>query len=332
MRVLLVKLSSMGDVIHTLPAITDAAKVIPSIKFTWLIDSGFAEIASWHPAVEKVIPIDLRKRNIQQIFASIKNLRAQKYDLVIDAQGLLKSAVLAKLVSSKLRAGYDKNSARETMASIFYNNKIAVASELHAVARLRKLFAIALNYPEPASEFNYGVDWSNIIQSNPVTQPYIVFLHGTTWDSKHWPEAYWLQLATIAAQHGFKVQVTWSTAEQEQRAQRFALQASNVVKLPHLTISQAATVLQQASGIVAVDTGFAHLSAALNKPLVALYGPTDIKKVGAVGGLSINLASKFNCAPCSRRICNYTGDKTINPPCFKEISPQLVWENLATLL
>jgi heptosyltransferase-1 len=331
MRVLLIKLSSMGDVIHTLPAINDAAQAIPGIKFTWLIEEGFQEIAAWHPAVERVIPIAIRKRKYAEILTSLKQLRAQKFDLILDAQGLIKSAILSSLASGKLRAGYDRNSSRESIASMFYSRGCKVAKDQHAVDRLRQLFAQALGYALPQHIADYGIVWPRV-DSYSTTQPYLMFLHGTTWDSKHWPDEYWLQLAHLVSTHGYGVQVTWATPQQKQRAEFLAANATNVTMLPHLTINQAAQVLHHAHGVVAVDTGFAHLAAALAKPTVAVYGPTDIVKAGTVGKSSINLASKFGCAPCGRRICNFVGEKSVNPPCFAEITPQAVWATLATIL
>jgi heptosyltransferase-1 len=334
MRVLLVKLSSMGDVIHTLPAITDAVREVPGIKFTWIIEEAFQEIASWHPAVERVIPIALRKRNFKQVRGAIRELRSQQFDLVLDAQGLIKSAVITRLARTKNRAGGDWGTCRESIASLFYNRKYSVAKDQHAVVRLRQLFAKTFGYTVPAGPISYGVNipdcempniWNN-------TNPYLVFLHGTTWDSKHWPDEYWVALANLVAQQGLKVQVTWATQQQKARAQMLADKCSNVTMLPHLSINQAAAVLSHAYGVVAVDTGFAHLSAALDKPMVAIYGSTVVKKAGTVGNNNVNLASKFSCAPCGQRSCTYSGAKPVNPPCYQEISPRLVWQKLAVLL
>lgn len=334
MRVLLVKLSSMGDIIHTLPAITDAVRAFPGIKFTWIIEEAFQEIASWHPAVEKVIPIELRKRKLKQVYKAIQELRTQRFDLVLDAQGLIKSAVITRLARANNRAGGDWSTCREAIASLFYDRKFTVSKDQHAVIRLRQLFAKVFGYTISVAPISYGVNISEYDLPNMYNNnlPYLVFLHGTTWDSKHWPDEYWVALANLAAAHGLQVLVTWATEQQKARAQMLADLCSNVVMLPHLTINQAATVLSHANGVVAVDTGFAHLAAALEKPMVAIYGATDVKKAGTVGNNNINLESKFSCAPCGQRTCTYTGLKPVNPPCYQEISPQLVWEALASII
>lgn len=336
MRVLLVKLSSMGDLIHTLPALTDAAAAIPGIKFTWLVDAEFAEIAHWHPAVDMVVPIELRERNIKQVTSTIRRLRIKKYDLIIDAQGLLKSALLARLARGKTRVGYAKNACREPIASYFYNRKFNISLELHAVERMRQLFAASLNYKSPQTAPDYGINWNEIVESQAPEQdyvaPYLLFLHGTTWDSKHWPEEYWLQLAGLVSRHNLAVQLTWATEEQKQRALRLSAYAKNIIMLPHLTINDFVRVLYYAKGAVAVDTGFAHLAAAMSKPTVAIYGSTSAVKSGAVGTNAVNISSKFECAPCFKRTCNLEPTDRIFPPCYKEITPEVVWQIIAPML
>jgi heptosyltransferase-1 len=332
MRVLLVKLSSMGDIIHTLPAITDAQKAIPDIKFTWLVEEGFAEIAQWHPAVEAVIPVALRKRKLKQVLHAVKQVRAQKYDLVLDAQGLIKSASLGRLARAKSRAGYDRYSCREGVASIFYNKKVNVSKNAHAIDRLRQLFALVFNYQVPNDELNYGINWQQVIQPSADINKYLVFLHGTTWDTKHWPETYWQQLAELVVSDGFEVQLPWGSEEQKLRAERIAAVCENVKVLARLSINKVAAVLHNATAIVSVDTGFAHLAAAMGKPVVALYGPTDPEKVGTQGAQALNISPKFACAPCSSRTCTFEDQGTLTPPCFRQVTPKFVWKKLTALL
>lgn len=165
MRVLIIKTSSLGDVIHTLPALTDAAHAIPGIRFDWVVEEGFAEIPSWHPAVDQVIPVAIRRwrKNLWQTIKSgewkafKQRVRERKYDLVIDAQGLVKSAWLTRYVKAPV-AGLDRYSAREGWASRFYDRPLSVATGQHAVERVRQLFAMALAYDLPEGIGNYGLD------------------------------------------------------------------------------------------------------------------------------------------------------------------------------
>jgi heptosyltransferase-1 len=339
MQVLIVKTSSMGDVIHTLPALTDATIAIPEIKFDWLIEPGFAEIPRWHNSVQEIIPIPLRawkkqwlksniRKEMEQLFFKI---RSKKYDAIIDAQGLLKSAILSRIGRSKVYGGFAADSARESIASMLYNLKVSVPKDLHAIERTRKLFAGVLHYTIFSAAVDYGVKWDNFASKKPA-KPYLFFLHGTTWETKHWPEQYWLELANVAGQHGYDVYMTWATVEQKARVERLSAQSRAITMLPHLSITEALLYLKEASGIVAVDTGFGHLGSALGIPMVSLYGPTDPKRVGTFGDRQLNLSSQLACAPCSKRYCSYSANSSIKPACFAVLTPQLVWEKLMELM
>lgn len=361
MKVLIIKMSSMGDLIHTLPALTDAQRAIPHIKFDWLVEASFAEIPAWHPAVNKVIPVDLRlwRKNIRTAIRSgaiinfIKNLRSTNYDLVIDAQGLLKSALLTKFARTKRSCGLTWGSAREAAASCFYHRRIQVNTTQHAIARVRALFAVALEYTLPTNEQNFGVAWHNLLQHKdntaliyqntvnlvnnakdnyaiaPTTKPYLVFLHGTTWATKHWPEEYWRQLAVIAGNNGFAVHMTWATPEQQQRVQRLADNVPAIRILPKLTLREAALQLLGSQGVVAVDTGFGHLAAAMGVPAVSLYGATDPALVGTSGKQQSHLQSTLACVPCISRSCKFKLNvASPMPPCMVALDPYLIWERL----
>lgn len=347
MRVLLVKTSSLGDVIHALPALTDAARAIPGITFDWVVEEGFAEIPTWHPAVGKVIPVAIRRwrKNIWQTLKSgewsrfKQSLRSEKYDLVIDAQGLVKSAWLTRYVKAPV-AGLDKDSAREPLASRFYQRRLAVARGQHAVERLRQLFAVALGYDLPKGLGDYGLDVERLVEL-PRTKPFVLFLHGTTWDTKHWPEVYWRDLAQRMGHLGVEVRLPWGNPAEKARAERIANGLNNAVVLPKLNLAGVAKVLASASACVAVDTGLGHLAAALDVPTISLFGPTNPGLTGAYGKGQIHLASDFPCAPCLQKKCTYTPTaqdqqrfdlKNEWPLCFTHLSPERVASRLSTLL
>jgi heptosyltransferase-1 len=324
----------MGDVIHTLPALTDAMRSIPGIVFDWVVEERFQAIPQWHPAVDRVIPITLRRwkknKNFNpiKIFSAIKTLRktlnAYSYDLVIDAQGLVKSALMTCLVKAP-SAGYQKNCIREKCASIFYKKKYDVTWNQHAVERIRHLFSQALYYPRPNTMADYGVDKSRWLR--PQSKATVLFFHGTTWLNKHWPENYWKQLIQLLNQHQFAVKLSWGNKEEFERSVRLA-RYGDVEVLPDLTINGLVPVIANATAVVAVDTGLCHLAAALNIPTIALFGPTDPQKTGIMGEKQLNLAANFACAPCLRRQCDYAEKTEEWPACFMTISPKLVMEKL----
>lgn len=337
MKVLIIKMSSLGDVLHTLPALTDAGKAIADIEFHWVVEEGFAQLPSWHPLVTKIIPIAfrrLRKKPLKALLSKEwrtfkKTIKATKYDLVIDAQGLIKSALITRLARGP-KAGLDKNSIWEKPACLAYKHHYAVNPQLHAVQRVRELFAQALNYPLPTSAADYGIDRQQFVTVNN-RQPYYVLLHGTTWVTKLWPEAYWIELAKLIGAAGFVVKLPWGNEEELARAKRIAAQCEQAEVLPKLNLNQVTSVLAGAQGIAAVDTGLGHVAAALGVPTVSLYGPTDPKKTGTVGDNQLHMAARFECAPCLQRQCQYRGDSEVKPACFATVKPIEVWVKLKAL-
>lgn len=287
----------MGDIIHTLPALTDAVKIFPDIKFDWVVEENFAEIPKWHKSVNKVIPIAIRRWR-KSLLSTFKNkewqqfyraLTAEQYDFVIDAQGLIKSAIVTRLAHGT-RYGYDRSSAREPLAALMYNHKIFVPKDLHAITRIRQLFSKALNYAMPDTQPDHGIDLDFSL-TNPTTENNLVFFHGTTNNNKCWPESNWISLAKLAAQKNYIVQLPWSNEEEHKRVLNIADRCDNVKILPKSNLTTLAKIIKNAKGIVAVDTGLGHLSAALEVPMVSLYGPTDPKLIGAYSPFATHLKS-----------------------------------------
>ncbi|BBP44031.1 lipopolysaccharide heptosyltransferase I [Thiosulfativibrio zosterae] len=329
MRILLIKMSSMGDVFHTFPALSDAQAAISNLKVDWIVEKSFAEIPAWHPVVVKVYPIELRKwrkhpwRYRADIKAFFAQIQQHNYDLIIDAQGLLKSAwVMRKLKGKKV--GLDWSSAREPLASWFYDVKVAVDKNQHAIWRLRELFATALGYPLPNSQhIEYGLNTQSWQPLENLQQPYVVFLHGTTWDTKLWPEERWGELGQKLAEQGLNLVMPWGNIEEQQRALRMTENIQKALKnnlhpeghkawsnldsinthkfiwVPEqqLSLNEMARCLKFAQSVVSVDTGLSHVAAALDVPMVVLYRVTDPLKVGAMGKkvqyLNSPLASQY---------------------------------------
>lgn len=307
MKVLIVKTSSLGDIIHTLPALTDAARAIPGIEFDWVAEAGFAEIPIWHNRVNKVIPLEWRRwrKNFPQAWRDgefkkfYANLRTTNYDKIIDAQGLIKSAVITRMSKGE-RCGLDFSSARETLAALFYQRHYPVLFEQHAVVRARQLFAQALGYPIPDTTPDYDIaehfseqhaqlEWLSAKKITAPERPAIIFIHGTTRDDKEWPEQHWQTLAKQCVQEGFNVLLPWGNAREQQRALRIAAVSEHVYVLPRLSLNDLAQTLLTVKYAVAVDTGIGHLAAALNVPTISLYGPTDPAMIGACGRSQIHL-------------------------------------------
>lgn len=320
MRVLMIKTSSMGDIIHTLPALTDAVRAMPDLRFDWVVEEGFAEIPAWHPAVARVIPLALRRWR-RELWHTLRTapwrqlkatLREQDYAAAIDAQGLLKSAWIG-LLQPAPRMGYDWRSAREPLCALLYQQRFAVARRQHAVERTRQLLAQALRYPLPSSPADYGID-ARRLPVAPVPRLNLVFLHATTRPDKHWPEANWIELTDLALAAGYSVRLPWADDAARERAERIAAGRPGVEVLPRLGLTEVAGVLNQATGAVAVDTGLGHLAAALSVPCVSLYGATDPVLIGALGQHQVHLCSEPGA------------------PAFSGLSARRVWAALQELL
>lgn len=330
MRVLVVKLSSLGDVIHTLPALGDAAAAIPGIQFDWVVEEAFAEIPQWHPVVDQVIPVAIRrwrKRPLRDFRGpewrrARGALQRQQYDAVIDAQGLMKSAFIARLVKAP-RYGMDRKSARERLAAAVYHHGIPVPREMHAVERIRLLFARALAYPLPQGPGDYGIrqHWAPQAQQQ---LPALLFFHGTARAEKLWPQTHWVALAELAVAQGLAVYLPWGNDAERQRAEDIAACVNcvpgRVQVLPRLDLSQLAGRLLDVRGAVAVDTGLGHLAAALDVPTVSLYGPTRPALVGTYGRNQVHQNAVVN--------INAGGDHGS----MQSIAVPEVWQALQVLL
>lgn len=312
MRILLIKMSSMGDVFHVFPALSDALKAKPNLEIDWIVEKDFAEIPQWHPAVKKVWVIELRKwcknpfkfrQQIKQFFLAINQ---QDYDLVIDAQGLLKSAwVSFKIKSALKKVGFDWTSVREPLASLFYQAKIKVAKQQHAITRLRELFAKSLGYEwQENSIINYGLSTESWQPLAEINKPYCVFLHGTTWETKLWPEEYWVELASKLEYKNITIVLPWGNEAEKQRSERLNAKIhQGWVPQTRLSLNKMAICLKHADFVVSVDTGLSHVSAALEVPMVVLYRVTDPVLIGSLGNKVEQLKS-----PCaSLYLKHFTG-------------------------
>ena len=207
----------------------------------------------------------------------------QQYDAIIDAQGLVKSAALVTRLACGVKHGMDWSTAREPLASLFYNRKHHIAKQQHAVERTRELFAKSLGYAKPQSQGDYAIAQHFVNECNADTGQYAVFLHATTRDDKHWPEANWRELIELLNNTGIRIKLPWGAPHEEERAKRLAEGFPYVDVLPRMSLEEVARILAGAKFVVSVDTGLSHLTAALDRPNITLYGPTDPGLIGGYG-------------------------------------------------
>ena len=313
MRVLIVKLSSFGDVIHTFPAVTDLAAAVPGVEIDWLVDESLATLPPLHPAVAGVFPIAWRKLRwppsrwpgfVGGLADLRARLRARRYDRVVDLQGLMKSAVAARLAGRPV-SGYDADSAREPVATRLYRSRFPVAKGEHAVERSRKLLAAAVGYAVPAAPGVFGLSVPPRPDIPGLPERYVLVAHAASWPSKLWPEERWRALMERLAGEGRSMVLPWGNEAEKARAARLAAGIPGAFVLPGVLGGAAlAGVLGHADRAAGLDSGLMHFAAALGVPGVWLFGPTDPGLTGPYGAGQTVVRSTFPEAPCRRRTCD----------------------------
>ena len=278
----------MGDVVHTMPAVTDMAAQVPGAVIDWLVEVPFASLPAMHPAVRRVIPIAWRKwrkslwraQTRTAIAEARRALKAEQYDLVLDMQGLAKSALWA-LQANGPRAGYGLESAREPLAALTYSRRANVAKAQHAVERSRQLAAAHLGYAVTSkADFSLRAPefgW------RPTQARYAVLITGASRPEKLWPQTSWQRIAEILQARDFGLVWLWGSAAESEQVKSLAATAGGEVP-PFLTVQEASAVLARAAICVGLDTGFTHIAAAFSVATVGIYCDHEPGLVGITGG------------------------------------------------
>ncbi|MDR2164848.1 MAG: lipopolysaccharide heptosyltransferase I [Zoogloeaceae bacterium] len=284
-RILLVKTSSLGDVIHNLPVASDLAARFSGIEIDWAIEEGFAEIPRLHPAVRRVFPVAVRRwrgapfsrRTWREIASFRQQLAAETYDAVLDTQGLLKSALIARQARGA-HWGYDAGSAREPLAARFYDAVFPVPKTLHAVERNRRLAAAAFGYAPP--DLDYGVADTRGADARGVS---VILLTASSREDKLWPDEHWVALGGALSRRGLTPLLPGGSSLERRRARDLAARIPGAQAIPPMTLTALASLFRHARLAVGVDTGLTHLAAAMRTPTLALYTATDPGLTGVLG-------------------------------------------------
>ena len=274
-KILFIKTSSMGDVLHHMPAVTDVRKRLPNAHLTWVVDETYAPLARLHPAVDEIIPIAVRRWRRQfykpsawrEFSEALKKLRTRSFDKIIDTQGLVRTALTAKLARGE-RHGYDAESIREPFAAKFYDVNHKVGWDLHVIARNRTLTARALGY-SPDGAPDYGFDRGKIKPG--AGGNYAIIFHATARAKKEWPEERWIEVARSLSKRGLEVVLPWGNETERARSVRIAAATPNARVPERVPILDVARLIAGAKLICGVDTGFLHIAAALGVPVVAVF-------------------------------------------------------------
>jgi heptosyltransferase I len=319
-EILFIKTSSLGDVVHHMPAVTDARRHLPDARLAWVVEEDYAPLARLHPAVDDVIPVATRRwrkrpfaRNTWREIGRFRDdLRARSFAATIDAQGLLRSALITRAVRGS-RHGYDRASIREPLACPFYDVRHRVEFQAHAILRNRTLCGLALGY-EAKHPLDYGLDRAAIAGA-AAARPYGLLIHGTAQARKLWSEPHWVTMAKNMRDRGFDVVLPWGSAPEFARSQSIAAAAAlgSSGRVPdRLPLDEVAKMIAGASFAIGVDTGLVHIAAALGVPLVAIFVGSEPGLTGPMGGGPIHVVGGRHALPDPAQVLQAL-DRMIRP-------------------
>lgn len=302
--ILIIKTSSLGDVVHQMPAIVDATRAYPQLRLTWLVEESFAPLVRLHPSVANIIPVATRRWRSQlgagatwrEIARFRARLRERSFDKVIDTQGLVRSAIMARVARGE-RHGYDRRSIREPLAARFYDVTHAVGRDLHAVTRNRILTGLSLGY-RPPDDVDYGL----LPFMRTGGQPYAVLLHGTSRLSKTWRAEDWIETGRWLSANGLQTVLPWGTEAERLLSERLSGDIAGSRVQPRQSLDLTAQMIGNAALVIGVDTGLMHLAAAYRVPLVGIYVSTNPGLTGPVGSGRMAVLGGRNGPPAARQV------------------------------
>lgn len=286
MHIAIVKLSALGDIIHAMAALQFIKAALPEAQIDWIVEQGFAGILEDNPHIRQLLTVNLKalktdKKLFFRELSKIKSYRQRHYDLVIDAQGLIKSALVARLLSAQ-NVGFDKYSIREKWAALFYKQTVACAYDANTIDRNVKVLTQPLGINVTHQQI---LDKKPFLFFKPPTaslddyfqadQPNIMLVIGSTWPSRNYPIAQFLPvMQSLAANY----LICWGNAQEQQDAQWLA-DHSTARLLPRLNLNDLKAAIARVDLLIGNDTGPTHMAWGLNRPSITLFGPTPISRI-----------------------------------------------------
>jgi len=281
-RILIVKVTSMGDVIQAQPVVTDLKRAFPGVQIDWAVDESFAEIASWNPGIDRVLCAPLRRfkkaRNLDDlkaIWQSISELRAYKYDYALDIHGVYKSAIIAFLSRSRKRLGYLNRNLGERGAAFAYTGRFTTPHGRNAWHSMREAVSTAFGYPLEDADYNLHVPAPEQPIVDTGGRPLAMLFHAASKDDKKWPAAHWIAIARELVQRGFHVVLPWGSQAERDEGAAIVNEVKGTYLLPKLSVTEVAQVIAASEFVIGVDTGFVHLAHALRKRTVMIFISTS---------------------------------------------------------
>ncbi len=346
MKILIVKTSAIGDVIHTLPALNALRGKFPQARIDWLVEEAASDAVIGHRAVDKVL-VSQRKRWVKDLKQGrilsayrgfrdfVRELRATEYDLLIDFQGLLKSGIFVGLARAKRKVGFGRGMEHAECSYLFLNERIPpVAMDQHAVLReLQLLAAIGVESPEMVFAFPVAdlqrEELARLLEEAGVdiAQPLVAINPMTTWKTKHWYDERFAAVADRLAALGYAVVFSGGPGDVAAIEQiRLAMREKAVNFAGKTSLKGLAALYERAALLITTDTGPMHLAAAVGTPVVALFGPTAPWRTGPFGSQHVVLRRELSCSPCLKKNCER------NRECMDEITVEMVLAAVHELL
>lgn len=334
MKVLVSKLGALGDLIHSLPALTDAASTLGTVQFDWIVEEAFGEIPKWHSNVDNVFLWSSRRwrkgthyyRN--EITSTIKNIRTEDYDVIIDAQGILKATLPALFAKGPLW-GYHESMIGDRFAAVMYRHKFRDNSnDVHASYLVRGLFAKALGYTAPSTPADPNIEgfFASVESPIKIAKQSLILMHGTTWENKHVPLSMWQEIIELFGSLGWRVYIPALGERERIRAEELA-QSQYAEVLPALSLTELAALFAKAGAAIGPDTGLCHVAAAVGTPTLVLFGPSKEFFYRPLGRFAATYTVDIDCAPCMLKQCPLVSSDT-TPPCWQTINAQEAVERL----
>lgn len=303
-RILIVKTSSLGDVVHNFPMVSDIHNQFPNHKIDWVVEEAFASLVSLHCGVDQVIPVAIRRwrKNIfdrstwLEIRSFLHLLRRHHYDVVIDSQGLLKSALIAKIAKGRTY-GFDIRSAREWLAGLFYDIGIASNKMEHMMERCRMLAAHSMSYSIP-SRRNFGL---NLSREKIKNEKLAVILCSSAQTQKLWSVKNWISVCKHLKKSGIHCQFTWGNHMDRVICEQIQEKSGGTI-LPKMEIDKISELLKTAKFVIGLDTGIIHLAAAIETPVLAIFGASDPDRTRPIGNGVISVCGTSNAFPSGEAV------------------------------
>lgn len=345
MRVLIVKVSALGDVVHALPVLDYLHQVSPGIEVDWIVEAPFREMLEGNPLISRLFTVRTKqwRRNLlagetrREIAGLREELAGRAYDIVFDIQGNFKSGLITRLVGCGRRYGFDRDAVREPLNLLFTNNQVPLRRQDHHVSA-RSLRMVSVPFGRDYSGMALATDIHTSPEDDSAAEALFatlsdglifVFHQGTTWETKMWHEPGWIELGhrTLARFPDSTILFSWGNDREREAAERVMTAIGRGTRiLPKLTLKGLTAVLKRADLVVGGDTGPVHIAAAVGTPTLSFFRATDPKRNAPKGDSHLQIQSPFHCRVCLRKAC----DKDL--ACRESITPEMMLQGIEKLL